>query len=89
MVDKLPSPHTYLLLGDAYISIQEVSTDRIHERLLVFLFRHLKGTEWNNLMKTNVFELYWVIQGFLFILSQRKPLRCMSWAWRKTPKVLL
>lgn len=24
MVDKLPSPHTYLLLGDAYISIQEV-----------------------------------------------------------------
>lgn len=25
MVEKLPSPHTYLLLGDAYINIQEVS----------------------------------------------------------------
>lgn len=26
MVEKLPSPHTYLLLGDAYMNIQEVST---------------------------------------------------------------
>lgn len=25
MVEKLPSTHTYLLLGDAYINIQEVS----------------------------------------------------------------
>lgn len=24
MVEKLPSTHTYLLLGDAYINIQEV-----------------------------------------------------------------
>lgn len=24
MVEKLPSPHTYLLLGDAYMNIQEV-----------------------------------------------------------------
>jgi tetratricopeptide repeat protein 21B len=25
LVDKQPSPHTYLLLGDAYMNIQEVS----------------------------------------------------------------
>lgn len=25
MVEKLPIPHTYLLLGDAYMNIQEVS----------------------------------------------------------------
>lgn len=25
MVEKMPSPHTYLLLGDAYMNIQEVS----------------------------------------------------------------
>lgn len=25
MVEKLPSTHTYLLLGDAYMHIQEVS----------------------------------------------------------------
>lgn len=29
-------------------------------------------------MKADVFELYQVIEGSLFVLSQRKPSRCMS-----------
>lgn len=33
LVDKLPSPHTFLLLGDAYINIQEVG-----EVLVVYSF---------------------------------------------------
>lgn len=37
LVEKLPGPHTYLLLGDAYMNIQEVSGNAVILRRYLFL----------------------------------------------------